>query len=269
MNNTVCTLISVYERDKPEYLELALSSIISQTIGTDIFLVCDGQLTSDLYSVIDKYSAEDGFNLIQSEKNLGLANALNLGLEQIFNFDYQFIARMDADDICVENRLEKQVSFLQEHINVDVLGSAIIEFDGGDKKKLITYPSSHSELLSFFQKRDPVAHPSVMFRKVFFDKVGFYNTSLRKDQDTELWFRGFEKGIIFSNLLDPLLYFRADDKTIYKRRDFRRIRDFLKLRMTINKNLKFGVSAYIYTFFYCLLQLAPPFLTKLAYKYFR
>ena len=88
------------------------------------------------------------------------------------------------------HRFGKQISFLELHPEIDVVGGAINEIDenGNDRGKVIVYPSGPQECYDFFAKRNPHAHPAVLFRKTFFEKAGCkYRPEYRQNQDTMLW----------------------------------------------------------------------------------
>ena len=264
-------LMSVYQGDCSAHLDIAIGSIwTSQTLKpTEIILVKDGILNEKLDLIIEKWhkKLDKVLKIVTLDTNAGLASALNYGLKFC---NYDLIARMDSDDISLPERFEHQINYLELNRDVDVVGSWIEEFEGlNNPVKIIKYPTVHKDMLFFFKKRDPLAHPSVMFRKSFFKKSGLYNESLSKDQDTELWFKGFSGGAIFANIDKPLLRFRKDSTTLSRRKDRKRLYKFLKLRFKIIKKLNFGILSYFYAILYISIQLMPVRLTNFIYKYFR
>ena len=124
---SVCT--SVYKKDKPEFVRVALDSmLIHQDVKPDeIVLVQDGPVPYDLSRLLLEYKDKYGnlMNIIRLEKNGGLGNALKLGVE---NAKYDIIARMDSDDICVPGRFEKQLAYLEAHPECDIVGGQMTEF---------------------------------------------------------------------------------------------------------------------------------------------
>ena len=122
--------MSIYYKEKPEYFDLCLKSIlVDQTVlPNEIVLVKDGKLTRELEIVLDKYQKQFPkiFNIIQLDKNVGLGNALNIGLEKC---KYSIVMRMDSDDISVSDRFEKQLKYMQVHKDVSALGGFIDEFE--------------------------------------------------------------------------------------------------------------------------------------------
>ena len=168
-------LMSVYTDEKPEYLNMALESVFNQTLkAIEVVLVKDGELTNELNEIISKWQKQEKtLTVLNFKENRGLAIALNEGLKKI---DTEFIARMDTDDICLPMRFEKQVEFLKRNPCVDVVGSYIQEINENNEiiKNIVKYPITNDECFIFFAKRDPVAHPTVMFRKSFFIKTESY-----------------------------------------------------------------------------------------------
>ena len=102
---------------------------------------------------------------------------------------YEFIACMDADDISELNRFEKQIAYLEAHSDVDLVGGTINEIDanGNNRGKVTRYPCKPEDCRAFFAKRNPVAHPTVIFRKSFLDKTGWhYPNDFERNEDTRL-----------------------------------------------------------------------------------
>lgn len=267
----ISVLMAVYKNDNPDFLDLSLESVFNQTLkASNVILVEDGLLTEELYSVIEKWQkCEDTLTVLSYKVNRGLAYALNIGLEVI---NTRYIARMDADDICNHNRFEIQFNFLENNTDIDVVGSYIEEIDENNNiiKNEVKYPITHQECFKFFEKRDPLAHPSVMFRNTFFKKInGFYDVKQRKNQDTKLWHMGFLNNCKFANIPMVLLKFRRTSELIVRRSNLNNALRLLKGHIQKNKDLKYGIRADIYSFLYfCFTQL-PGCLKKYAYQYLR
>lgn len=270
---SLSVIMSVYFKDNPIYLKQALSSISSQTLlPTSVYIVFDGLLPDALETAVIEWSAHVKFSvfIIRNRINMGLSvslnKALNLALEKS-----EFIARVDSDDVNISNRFEVQINFLQQHDNVDVVGSYISEIDeNGDMiKDLVYYPTSHSDCFEFFKKRDPLAHPVVMFRKSFFMKAGLYSERHvypYNYEDTMLWFEGFKAGCVFSNIPQVLLKFRRTNAFYERRGGFVKACNFLKDRFLICDNLNFGGFSKVYALLYFLLSISPSFVKKIVYS---
>ena len=169
-------LMSVYYKEKPEYLKQAIESIQTQTIPTnDFVLVCDGTLTSELDALIDSKQQEIGeiLNVIRLAKNGGLGNALNEGIKHCKN---EFVARMDSDDIAYPDRCEKQIAVFNEHPEVSICSGIVEEFTTDpsviDARRVP--PETNDEIVEFSKKRCPFNHPCVMYKRSAVEAVGSY-----------------------------------------------------------------------------------------------
>lgn len=210
-------LMSVYHGEKATHLKTCFDSIYNQTVPpAEIVLVEDGPLTPDLYDAI---AAEEQrfpqLRRVPLATNSGLGTALNRGLEAC---SYDLVARMDTDDICMPERFEVQTAFMDSHPEVDVLGTWIAEFDDTPENVvgIRSLPEHHEEIFRFGKKRNPINHPTVMFRrKAVIDCGGYQPCPLFEDY--YLWGRMFQKGFHFHNLQQPLLLFRRSAEMIRRR----------------------------------------------------
>ena len=176
MMQNYSVLMSVYYKEKPEYLEQAIESVQSQTFPTDDFiLVCDGPLNDALDKVIAKKQREMGItlNVVRLAKNGGLGNALNEGIKHCKN---ELVARMDSDDIAYPHRCEKQLAVFNEHPEVSICSGIVEEFTTDpntvDAKRVP--PETNAEIVEFAKKRNPFNHPCVMYKKSAVEAVGSY-----------------------------------------------------------------------------------------------
>lgn len=124
---------------------------------------------------------------------------------------------MDSDDISRPDRLEKQVSFFQEHNNVDVLGGFCHEFGSSFALDIKKLPQEHSELKKFSIARCPFIHPTVMFRTKVFSSGIRYPVNTSFTEDMALWFILLERGYIFANISDVVLDYRLEEATLTRR----------------------------------------------------
>ena len=210
-------LMSIYKAEKPSYLIMSLNSVINQTLhAAEIIIVEDGPLTTELYSILDEFESKYPIiRRLRLPENHGLGYALSEGLKIC---RYELVARMDSDDICKPNRFEVQVEFMEKNCEVDVLGTWIDEFF--DVKENVVsirkVPEESKVLYEFGKKRNPMNHPTVMFRKSSVLKAGGYQTCMLLE-DYYLWVRMLNMGMVFHNIQESLLYFRLSHD-IYKRR---------------------------------------------------
>lgn len=268
-NERVGILLPVYKNDSPVHFRVALESLLTQTYGNLVVYVgCDGSLSGDLDKTLSDYIENNRVNTIRFKENRGLACVLNDLISEARKDNIPYLARMDADDISLPGRIGKQLQFLQDNPEIDVVGGAIEEIDsnGNLRNKKVSYPLTHSDCKKYFRYRDPLAHPATFFRMRYFDKVKGYRNEYRKNQDTMLWFDGFRNDCKFSNLPDIVLQFRVND-SFYTRRDgYKRARQMLIDRFKINKALKYGLSSYIFAFLMFGMTLSPNFIKKFLYK---
>lgn len=216
---TISVLMSVYKSEQPVYLDCALKSVWDdQTLKPiQIVLVEDGPLGIELWAVIEKWKNKLGdiLTLLVNERNIGLTKSLNKGISAI---NGELIARMDSDDISEATRFEMQEKFLKEHPDVDIIGGSLREFNDQNPNLLVRhYPLTHEEAIRYMCKASPLAHPTVMMRRIIFDEGLRYNEKYRMSQDIALWFDAVLAGKKIANLLEVTINFRRSGD-VYKRR---------------------------------------------------
>lgn len=215
-------LMSVYSKENPAWLKLAIESIQDQTLPTsDFVLVCDGPLTPELDGVIAEKHCQMGeiLMVVRLEKNVGLGNALNEGIKHCRN---ELVARMDSDDIAYPDRCEKQVAIFNKYPIVSICSGTVMEFSKNPEtincKRVL--PEKNKEIIEFAKKRNPFNHPCVMYKKSAVEAVGSYQHFYLLE-DYYLWIRMLMAGYEGYNIQEPLLYMRAGT-SMYKRRAGRR-----------------------------------------------
>lgn len=266
----ISVLLPVYKNDSIDFLKKSVGSILRQTIEVfHIYIGVDGPVGADLDECLKTLDQETKITVVCFEVNRGLACVLN-DLVAICKKDgYDYYARMDADDISQPDRFEKQVKYFENHPEVDVVGGAIEEIDGNDqlRGKRVEYPLTHEECRKFFRYRDPLAHPAVMFRARYFEKVASgYRNEYRKNQDTMLWFDGFMNGCVFANLKDTVLHFRVNDDFYNRRNGWKRAKQMLRDRLKMNKALGYDISANLFALAMFCMTVSPSWVKKFLYK---
>lgn len=223
-------VISVYGGDNADHFELALKSIMDQTVPpNEIVLIIDGPVSEAIEKVIKKH--EKGtipFTILKFKQNKGLGIALKVAVKQAH---YNIIARMDSDDISYRDRFALQLQAMCNY-SADIVGGQISEFDNSEKS-IIGYrivPLSHKDICKEMKKRCPLNHMTVMFKKNAVLQAGNYK-SLIFNEDYYLWIRMMENGCIFMNLKNVLVNVRCG-KDMYKRRGGQR---YFKSECTIQK----------------------------------
>ena len=227
MGNEFSVLMLVYAGDRPDQFDAALRSITAQTLPpAEIVLVVDGPVPEGTDAVIRKYREElassgTEFRIIRSEKNLGCGGAKRLGFGQCA---YPLIAMMDADDLSVPDRFEKQMQFFRVHPDTAAAGGMITEFvsaedptDISRKAGIRTVPETEAEIKDYLKKRCPMNHVSVMVKKDEIEAVGGYMEGYYQNEDMYLWIRLAAAGGKFGNLPDNLVNVRVGEE-MYQRR---------------------------------------------------
>jgi len=204
-------LMSVYYKEKPDFLRRSIESIINQTlIPNEIVLVKDGKLTKGLNNVINDYEIKYPhiFTVVSLPKNGGLANALNEGMRVVRN---PIVARMDSDDICFKNRFEIQINYLINN-SLDIVGGQIVEFskDIKDVVSIREVPLFHKEIVKFMKFRSPFSHPTIVFKKEAFDFLKGYDVNIFPE-DYDFFVRAYLAGFMFGNVKENVLYFRLGE----------------------------------------------------------
>lgn len=209
----------VYKGDKANDFNKALESIHHQTYAaTEIIVVQDGPITTDLSEVLDKWCAVNAaIKPLKLEKNLGLSGALNAGIDVATQ---GWIARMDADDICKPDRFEKQAAYIESHPNTAIIGSWIDEYD--ENMEAVTavrkVPATHEEIRGYARWRCPFNHMTVMYRTDAVRDLGKYRNYGAVGDDYELWARFILNGYEAANIQESLVKARTGSDFFGNRR---------------------------------------------------
>lgn len=201
----ITVLLPVYNGQKT--IAKAVESILNQTFSQFELLIIDDGSTDNTVHVIESFS-DDRLNVHKIRENGGIARALNFGLKLAKS---PFIARMDADDISLPARLEKQYQYIVENPSCGVI-SSLVEYKGNRTKqqgyahyvKQINKIVTPEDLRNKRFQESPIAHPSVMFRKELVEQFGGYSEA-SIPEDYELWLRWMHQGVQFNKLEDNLL----------------------------------------------------------------
>jgi len=268
LDPNIAIAMSVHAGADLRHFRLSVESLFAQDYPAWIlFLGCDGPLTADLDQYIQSLP-EDRVKIVRSSSNMGLAVSLNRLLDLIVTekaFDY--VARMDADDVSAPQRFSRQIRFLEERPDVGVLGTWCKEIDDAGRiifeKRL---PTEHDALMDFMANRSPLVHPSVMARIGVFHGGERYRPELKLMQDLELWSRLVAKGIRLANLPEYLLFFRRGQDFFSKRGGWRRACQDVHLRWRYMKEShRVSVRNLLYLSGFFLVRIAPTRLKRLAY----
>jgi glycosyltransferase involved in cell wall biosynthesis len=255
--------------ESPRHLSVALASIVEQTLQpTEIVLVKDGPLNADLENVIACYVNQyPSFKVIALQKNLGLGEALRIGLDAC---SYDIVVRMDSDDIACPNRFEIQVPYLYQNNTIAVLGANIEEFElvPGDVGRIKRVPSTLQKIKAYSRFRCPVNHPVAAFRKTAIISAGSYKHMLLFE-DYYLWLRLLKQGFIIENLPDNLLYFRVSKEMMKRRHGLNYFRKELYFFKRLRSENLISIVEYITLITTRLpIRLLPQRISLLFYKQF-
>ena len=236
-------LMSVYHKENPIFLRNAIESVsIKQTIKpNEIVLIQDGPLTDELYHLIRYFESElPYFKTYSMEKNSGLGKALEYG---VMKCTYDWIARMDSDDISIPDRFEKQVEFLKQHKNIDVLGSNITEFGENpeDVVAIKRMPNTHADIRAMLRRRTPICHVTAFIRKEKLLAAGGYQ-DLPYVEDYYLWARMFVNSSQFASVDESLVLVRVGNGMLARRGNKQQILSWKILNDYMYKN---GLVSYL------------------------
>ncbi|HEY8803598.1 MAG TPA: glycosyltransferase [Clostridium sp.] len=238
-------LMSVYYKENPDYFRESINSMLEQTIEPDeIVIVKDGQLTKGLDDVLDEFHDSEIIKVIALDVNKGLGEALNIGLKSCRN---ELIARMDSDDLSVNNRCERQLESFKSNEKLSVVGTAVSEFID-DPSVSIAYKGveiSDEDIKKRMKFRNPFNHPSVMFKKSDVLKVGSYKHWFL-NEDYYLWIRMMQVNSIFANIDEPLLKMRTTNDTYLRRGGWKYFVTQKRLFDYMLKNKLINVIEYLY-----------------------
>ena len=209
-------LMTVYDKEKPYNLRKSLLTSYQQTIKpTEIILVCDGELTQELYDEIERIKSEISIlKVYQLDTNVGSGPASRFGVEKC---NTELIARMDSDDYSVETRFEKQIKAFEENPNLVMVGTNILE-KNTEFTALKTVPKKTEEIREYSKFRNPFNNPSSMIKKEYILKVGNYR-KFRYLEDYDLTMRLIHDNPTkdFLNIQEPLVVMQTDDSSYLRR----------------------------------------------------
>ena len=258
-------LISVYCKENPIWLKEAFDSVFEQTIQpSEIVLVKDGLLTSELDNIIEEYSKRFSlFKIIRNKENLGLGLALQKGVLACSN---EIIARMDTDDTMPKDRFEKQLKVINEGYDVVSCWSQIFTEDMQNTVAIKKRPEFHEDIVKLAKRRSPVCHAACFFRKSAVIKAGNYQ-HCRFYEDYHLWVRMIISGARFYNIQEPLYNVRTTMKQLQRRGGIKYLknelivfRQFYKMDFYSFKDL--AVNSVIRTF----VRILPRFIRASVFK---
>ena len=240
-------LMSIYRNDKLEYVKEAIDSMLRQTLPCDQFVIVeDGPILSDLEKLINDYELlqPEVFTIVRLEKNGGLGNALNQGIEKCRN---ELIARMDADDISEPTRCKQQVDAFQSDPTLAIVGTQINEFVGRKNNVVSSriVPVELDDIKKFARRRSPFNHVTVMYRKSVLKSFGGYVAFYRKE-DLELFIKMINSGANAKNIDEPLVAVRISDDSLGRRKSWRNCKEYIDIMYNFYKRGYLGKIDFMF-----------------------
>ena len=255
MGDEFSVLMLVYGGDRPEHFDAALRSITAQTLPpAEIVLVVDGPVPEGTEEVIRRYGEElassaTAFRVIRSERSLGCGGAKRLGFGEC---RYPLIAMMDADDLSVPDRFEKQIRYFEEHPEVAAAGGYITEFvsaedptDTSVRAGSRTVPETDAEIREYIRKRCPMNHVTVMLKKDETAAAGGYMDDYYQNEDYDLWIRMALAGCRFGNLPCSLVNVRVGQEMYRRRGGWKYFRSEAGLQKLMLSNKMISLPRYL------------------------
>lgn len=227
----VSVIMSVFNSEN--FLRESIESILDQSFRDFEFIIVNDASTDRSLEIIESYP-DERIVVISNDENIGLTRSLNKAL---YAARGEYVARMDADDISLPERLERQVSFLDDHPEIGFCGTQV-QYHGA--KNPGYYPMDYESIKVSALSSNPFAHPTVVFRRELFLKSGLtYDEDFRYAQDYELWSRALftTRGI---NLPERLLIYRVHSGQIGQQLNNKQNKYAMQIHLNMLKRL--GVS---------------------------
>jgi len=204
---TVSVVMSVYNGQR--FLSEAVQSILGQSFSDFEFVIVDDGSTDKSSEILAQYMRRDGRIRVHRQTNKGRALSLNIGMELSKG---RYIARMDADDVALPNRLAEQVDFMERHPEVGLLSGSYERINSdGRLMDTVRLPLGDDEIRSMMLHSNAMCHPAVMMKKEVAIACGGYRKVFSESEDYDLWLRMSER-IQLANLEQPILRYRVHSK---------------------------------------------------------
>ena len=230
----ISVVMPVYNGEK--YLREAMDSILAQTYTDFEFIIIDDGSKDTSAEIVRSYN-DPRIRFVQNEHNMGVAATLNRGLDLAHG---EYIARMDADDISLPQRFEKQITFMDQHPEVAVCGSAIELFGAQSGRRVFSEKPEQMKVDMFFSSG--LAHPSAMLRGSVFGKNGLrYDGEFSKMEDYELWTRVLEQYEICC-VPDVLLKYRIHPEQVTRKPSKEAGEQSARLKLRLLEQLQLDVE---------------------------
>jgi glycosyltransferase involved in cell wall biosynthesis len=241
-------LMPVYAKDNPEWLKTAIDSMLAQTLPPSEFVIVkDGKITDELDLILSKYKEENPalFKITGFPENRGVGLASRLGVETCA---FEYIARMDADDYCLPERIEKQFLAFQKNEKLGAVGCMVDEFIGEitNITSHVRLPENHEDIVKFAKKRCPIRHSALLIKKSALLSAGNYG-DIRIGEDYDIAVKLIMHGFELYNLPETLVYMRVSPDFFKRRGGIK----FLKKSASFQGGIFCGASCPMQSSAYC------------------
>lgn len=266
-------LMPLWSGEKLCFLEQSIKSMLNQTlVPYEFVFVFDQPISNEMDSLLK--------TLISSRANIQYIEAYHLygsGLGALLKLGVDacacpFIARMDSDDISLPDRCEKELEILNSSLTLAAVGSFLTEFELSPSmpKSIRKVPEKGDEFIRFTKLRNPINHPTVMFRKSLILEAGNYNPSFSHCEDYELWYRIIKNGYSLYNIQESLLFFRTGNDFLERRSSSKNVKSYIRLKKQMKSdkfiNLYEYISSIMIQYFFAH---APIRIKKIIYQQLR
>ncbi|EGR2119207.1 glycosyltransferase [Vibrio cholerae] len=259
-------LMSVYARDNPKHLRLAMESIVNSSVVPDqIVIVFDGPVGKDIFEIIRSFSNQVNLKIVRLKKNSGLGIALSVGMQHC---SHEWIARFDSDDICISTRFEKQIAFISDNPSLDIVGTWVSEFESDPVHAHAERrtPIYHRDLVSFAKQRNPFNHMTVMYKKSSVLAAGGYKSDYLYE-DYALWVRMIQNECITANIPEVLVHARTGNGMEVRRGGLKYVKSEVKAQYKFYKSGFISVFELIQNLAIRVpIRLAPGSVRRLIYR---
>lgn len=259
----------VYQKDKPNQVKTMIDSLLRQSYPNIIILLhIDGPVPDELMATIMECHLREPskIKITSSKKNQGLARSLNILIESAVQINPKYYARMDADDISLKKRIEKQIAFMENN-DLDISGTACREFGSASSKIRVEMPIGRNEIIDCLMLRTPFIHPSVVMRDRIFNAGLRYPEIFDKKEDIAFWGTVLAAGFSASNMTERLILYRMTDETISRRSGILAFQTEFAVRIRNARLLRKGsIYNYAQILLKCLIRLLPHPVIRFLYK---
>ncbi|MBI4402731.1 MAG: glycosyltransferase [Deltaproteobacteria bacterium] len=237
MNPQVTVLMSVHNGGK--HLEKAVRSVLEQTLGDFEFLIIDDGSHDQSAAILDDYRKRDNRVVVYTQTHKGLIFSLNKGCRLARG---RYIALMDADDIAVKEKLERQIVFLEDNPDFAIVGGNVATIDDNDRVVgSSNFPVRDKDIKEALIHYCPLCHPTVVMRKAVFECSGGYRCAFVHAEDYDLWLRVSEH-FKLANLSEVVLYKRVHTQAMSFQNLEQQAISSLGARISARKRSKTGID---------------------------